>query len=120
MDDRRAAPGLRVVAGRLVAAGRRVVAGRLVAAAAALLAALPADPSAGEAPAPLTTVGAVRFVLPGAPEAADGTVFSAKDIRGFLDAAIGRPCAPAVLEEEIASRYRALGYVPGVRAWCDA
>ena len=74
----------------------------------------------GTAPATTTRIeriGAIRFVAPG-DEAAAGTVLTADRLRSRLEEERGRPCEPFRIEEEIASRYRALGYVPTVRAWC--
>ena len=111
---------------------RRFLAGRRSAAvlvvllpfsAAGLPSLLRADtPPPESAPAPLTRVGAIRFVVPGTTEgetAADGAVFKADTLRDSLQSEIGRPCEPARLSETIAGRYRALGYIPSIRADCD-
>ena len=73
---------------------------------------------------PIASIGSIRFVatvgdgVEGSAGEAQGTVFSAVRLRDFLQDEVGRPCAPFRIEEDIASRYRALGYVPAVRAWC--
>ncbi|HET8948507.1 MAG TPA: BamA/TamA family outer membrane protein [Candidatus Polarisedimenticolia bacterium] len=82
----------------------------------------------GDTPSPepasdlLKRVAAVRFVVPGASggeTAPDGAVFKGDALRRFLDGEIGRPCEPSRLAEAIAGHYRALGYVPSIRASCD-
>lgn len=82
-----------------------------------------ADTPAPEPPsAPLKRVAAIRFVVPGptgGETAPDGAVFKGDTLRHFLDAEEGRPCEPARLAETIAGHYRALGYVPSIRAFCD-
>src|SRR5262245_18166737 len=100
---------------------------RGAAAAAALVLAIPLTLRAAPAvetgaPAPeagpvIASIGAIRFVTSGE-ENAEGTVFTTARLRGFLEDEVGRSCAPLRVEEAISARYRALGYVPSVRAWC--
>jgi hypothetical protein len=117
-----AGPALRLLpsAGRLAAAAPLAVAAAWVFAAGAGGGLVRADEAASPAAAAIARLGSIRFVSPGDGETppSDGTVFTAERLRSFLDAEVGRPCAPLRIEEEIASRYRALGYVPTVRAWC--
>jgi hypothetical protein len=40
-------------------------------------------------------------------------------LRAILEQEIGRPCEPARIAEDVEARYRALGYVPSVRAGCE-
>ena len=84
-------------------------------------AAAPETPAAtGAMPPLIERIGSIRFVVPEDASAtpAEGVVFTAARIRHLLEEERGRPCEPFRIEEEIASRYRALGYVPAVRAWC--
>jgi hypothetical protein len=79
-------------------------------------------PPPGTPPGVLTRVGTIRFVVPGAAggeTAPDGAVFKGETLRRFLAGALGRPCEPAQVAETIAGHYRALGYVPAIRASCD-
>ena len=40
-------------------------------------------------------------------------------LRALLEKEIGRPCEPVRIAEDLEARYRALGYVPSVRAGCE-
>jgi Omp85 superfamily domain len=81
-----------------------------------LVAALAAPPVSAADRATIREIGEVTFlaVAPGTP-----TIFSAESIRGALRGEIGRPCDPPRAEESVSARYRALGYIPMVRAHCD-
>jgi len=95
----------------------RLAAGRPFAAAAAIGFVIPIAVIAADPDPRIAAIGSIRFVGSGA-EGAEGTVFTSTRLRAFLEEEVGRPCAPLRIEEGIASRYRALGYVPTVRAWC--
>jgi hypothetical protein len=101
---------------------------RTRAAVALLLGILAPGPARGDSRAPeeaaggLARIGSIRFVVPGTTTgdtAPDGTVFTGADLRSFLKSEIGRPCEPARIAETIAARYRALGYIPSVRVFCE-
>ena len=68
-------------------------------------------------PPVIRSVGEIRFVPRG--DDARPVVFSEATIRSRLEKTIGTPCEPVRIEEGIAAPYRALGYVPRVRASCD-
>ena len=68
-------------------------------------------------PPVIRSVGEIRFVPRG--DDARPVVFSEATIRSRLEKTIGTPCEPVRIEEGIAAPYRALGYVPRVRAFCD-
>jgi surface antigen Omp85-like protein len=66
----------------------------------------------------ITAVGSIECVgFPGAPEGA--RVIDTERLRGYLEAEIGRECDPPRISENLAARYRALGYVPTVDIVCD-
>src|SRR5262245_48905170 len=107
---------------RPVAARRAAAAAALVLAAVAPIHAARADAPTEEPAGVLTRVGAVRFVVPGTTggeTGPDGSVFTGARVRSWLEGEKGRTCEPARLAELIASHYRALGYIPTVRAFCD-
>jgi hypothetical protein len=91
-----------------------------------LLAAALLGPQAGGAPAaaappdaaapPIAALGEVRFVPRGE---AVSAIFSEEAIRDRVAREIGTPCEPERIEERVAIPYRALGYVPRVRASCE-
>ena len=115
-------PGVPRVAARLAAVAAAIALSCAPAFDAIASAALAAGTSGTEAPAAepaarIAAIGPIRFVGASA-DGADGTVFTAARLRAFLEEEVGQPCAPPRIEEEIASRYRALGYVPAVRGWC--
>jgi hypothetical protein len=65
----------------------------------------------------IRSVGDIRFVPRG--DDPRPLVFSEATLRKRLREAIGTPCEPERLAEQIAAPYRALGYVPLVRASCE-
>lgn len=62
---------------------------------------------------PGPTVTAIEPPLPLPPRVLDDA-----RLRALLEEEIGRPCEPVRIEEDVEARYRALGYVPSVRAEC--
>src|SRR5262245_6613458 len=66
---------------------------------------------------PVTSIGPVRLVpFAGAPVGA-GSIGEDR-LRRLLTEEVGTECEPGRIEESLAARYRALGYVPAVRATC--
>jgi hypothetical protein len=67
---------------------------------------------------PITAVGSIRCVaFEGAPEGAG--VIDAERLRRYLEQEVGRTCEPPRIAENLAARYRALGYVPTIDVACD-
>src|SRR5262245_44942451 len=81
----------------------------------------PGDARADEGPASpppvIHSIGHIRFVPRG--DDPRPLVFSESTLRKRLQEEIGTPCEAERIEERIAAPYRALGYVPRVRASCD-
>jgi hypothetical protein len=73
--------------------------------------------AAGAAPR-VASIGEVRFV-PRGDGATAPAVFPEDTVRSFLAGEIGAPCDPERIAERLASRYRALGYVPTLRVSCE-
>jgi len=76
----------------------------------------------GATPAPaqtITAAGSIRLVpFEGAPAGAG--VIAADRLRRYLEEEVGADCDPPRIAENLAARYRALGYVPTIEIVCDA
>jgi len=66
----------------------------------------------------ITAVGSIRLVpFDGAPEGAG--VIDTGRLRRYLGEEVGNECEPPRIAENLAARYRALGYVPSIDIVCD-
>jgi hypothetical protein len=63
---------------------------------------------------PAPTVAPIEPPLPEMPRVLDDP-----HLRVLLEEEIGHPCEPVRIQEKVEARYRALGYVPSVRAGCE-
>lgn len=75
-----------------------------------------ADAPGGTEAGVIREVAPVRF-LGDVPDT--GTIFPADQLRRRLEKNLGASCEPERIAEELATRYRFLGYVPLVRAACE-